>query len=101
MLSVGRYRRPCALRHIGHGAESPHAGLGFDVTGDVLVSGEPYPGTVAYVLDELFEDAHARAVPDDMGMHGEQEQSAFTVGPIEFPPPDLPYQRRRGIRSDG
>jgi hypothetical protein len=50
---------------------SAHAGSGFDVAGDGLVGGEPYPGTRAYVPDEFLKDAHARAVPDDMGVHGE------------------------------
>jgi hypothetical protein len=33
--------------------------MGFDVAGEVLMRGKPYPGTGAHVLDEFLEDAHA------------------------------------------
>src|SRR5262245_63375824 len=81
----------------------PHAclGLGFDIASDVLVRGEPYPGSGAHVLDELFKDAQARAMADDMGVHGEQKQPSLDVGSVEFAPPDLPHQRWRGIRPNG
>ena len=52
---------------------SLHTSLDFHVASDVLVRGEPDPGTGAYVLDQLLQDAQARAMADDMGVHGEQK----------------------------
>ena len=50
----------------------------FNVARNLFVRGEPHPRTGAYMLHQLIEDAHARAVPNDMGMHGEQKQPRST-----------------------
>ena len=52
------------------------------------------------MLDEFLKDAQARAMPNNMGMHGEQKQPPFDVGAVKFAPLDLSYQRWGGIRSD-
>ena len=64
----------------------------FDVAGDVSVGSEPHPRAGTHMLHQLIEDAHARAMPDDVGVHGEQEEPALDVGPVEFAAPDFPDQ---------
>ena len=50
----------------------------------VLVGGEPHLALGLHVLYQFLENEHARAVADDMGMHGELEQPAFFPGPVEL-----------------
>ena len=44
------------------------------------------------MLHQLIEDAHTGAVPNDMGMHGEQKQPPFHIGSIKLPAPDFAHE---------
>src|SRR3954466_454588 len=46
--------------------------------------GEPHPVVRADVVDELVQYPDARAVADDVRMHGELEYAAFAIRGVEF-----------------
>src|SRR5262249_57882426 len=63
----------------GEGQPAPVARsrrLALDPVDDLGVSGEPRPGPGSRVADDLLEDPDARAIADDVGMHGELEDPA-------------------------
>ena len=46
----------------------------------------PEPDTVVPfdVIDQSFEDAHARTVPNDVRVHGHEKQPLLRVGSIQL-----------------
>ena len=55
----------------------------------LFMGGKPAFAARLHVLDEPREHGHARAMPSDMRMHGEQEQAAFVPRAVEFSGEDL------------
>jgi hypothetical protein len=53
------------------------------------------------LLATRFEHADPRPVPDDVGAHGQDEEPAFVVGPIELRGPDLVNVAGRRMGADG
>src|SRR5262252_5771614 len=76
-------------------------GVLLDVTRHLFMSGKPHPRPSTHVLDQLFQDADARAVPNDVGVHREQEEATLSIRPIKLPAPDFAHQRWRRMRTDG
>ena len=69
------------------------------VLGDLGVGGKPHPLPGGDVVQQLGEDHQARAVADDMGMHGQLEQPPVSVGALKFVDPDGQHAARAGIRA--
>src|SRR5258708_34425734 len=65
------------------------AGMGFGISRDVGVCGEPDAFVAADISDELLQDPYPRAVADDARVHGELEQAALAVRGGELAPEDL------------
>src|SRR3954451_7248135 len=70
------------------------------VAHDLGVRGEPDALVAAHMADELFQDQDARAVADDMRMHGELEEAALAVRGIELPLEDVEYIRWGRVRPE-
>ena len=64
------------------------------------MGGEPHAVHALDVLEERLEERDARSVPDDVRMHGEQEQAALGHRPVELRLEDLQHRRRRRVRSE-
>ena len=59
--------------------------------------GDPDIRAAGDLLQQLFENPNSRAIACDMRMHGEQEEPAFFVSPLEFAEEDVEDRRRRGV----
>src|SRR4051794_21682705 len=70
------------------------------VAHDLGVRGQPDALVAAHMADELFQDPDARAVADDMRMHGELEEAALAVRGIELPLEDVEYIRWGRVRPE-
>src|SRR5580704_12258074 len=65
--------------------------------GDLGVGCEPHVRPGADVPDQLLDDPGARAVADDVRVHGQLEDAALLVGGIELAAEDVVDIGRRGV----
>src|SRR4029453_9013348 len=61
------------------------------------VGREPRPRFPSRVADDLLEDPDARAVADDVGMHGELEDPALVVRRVQLTPENIEHLGRRRV----
>src|SRR5947209_4382434 len=83
-VATTRLRTTCVSEKL-----SFNSGVRLGVAHDVGVRREPDALVAADVADELLEDPDARAIADDVGMHGELEEAALAVGGVELAPEDV------------
>src|SRR6516164_5740376 len=76
-----------------------HPCLGRAVGCDLRVSSEPYATLGLGRAYDFVEDPDPRAMSDVMGVHRQQEQSAFVERNIEFPPKDVEHHLRGTVGS--
>src|SRR5436305_12886398 len=69
----------------------------FGVARDVRVRREPHALVTADVAHELVEDPDARAIADDVRMHGELEDAAFAIRGVELSLEDVEHVRGRRV----
>src|SRR5262249_62414194 len=78
---------PCG-RALGSGRSRGGPAV-FHVPRHLLVGGEPHTRSRPHVLHELLQHRDPGAVADHVGVHGEDEEPSFVVGPVELRGPDL------------
>src|SRR5262249_60911393 len=54
------------------------------VSGDFFVGCEPDTGPRFHIIDQAFENGHARPVAGDMGVHSQYEHCTFVIGSVEL-----------------
>src|SRR5215469_12938405 len=75
--------------------------LRFQVLGDLRESREPDAGFRFHIGNQFVERLNARAVPCDVGMHGEDEEGVLFVGGVKLPFVDLEDELGVGKRAAG
>src|SRR5438105_852727 len=100
-VGTTRLRTSCVSEKLSCKELRPWPRIGLGVPDDLGVRREPDAFVAAHVANQLLEDPDARAIADDVRMHGELEDAALAIGGVELSLENIEHIRRRRVGAKG